>query len=54
MSNEFQKIHQKMVEGKDPYKRYFETEQKRINELLHKGEDTLVFAFRLQKRFEKM
>ena len=43
-----------MVEGIDPYKRYVETEEKRVNELLHECEDILADAFRLRNRIQKM
>lgn len=54
ITNELDKLHKQMVEGMDPYKRFVETEQTRVEELLQECDDILADAFSLRNRIQKM
>jgi len=54
ISGEINKVHKQMVEGLDPYRRYVESEQIRVNKLLNECEDIMADSFRLKNKIQKM
>ena len=54
IQKESQKVHKNLVEGIDPYKRFVETEERRVNSLLTQCEDIVSDAFRLKNKVKKM